>query len=427
MFSTLANAWKIPDLRKKILFTGLLLIIYRIGAHIPTPMINQGIIASMFNSSTNLFGFLDVISGGALKNMSIFTLSVGPYITSSIIIQLLTMVIPQWEAMQKEGGEEVRKKFQEYTRYGTVVLAMLQGYATIYGLHTRYASQGVELVVNPGFLSYSFIALTWTAGAVFLMWLGEFMNDRGIGNGISFLIFAGIVSRLPDAVIAIGQSTLAGTTQWWQLILLIVVVVATIAGVVFITQGTRRIPVQYAKRQVGRRVYGGQTTHIPFKVNQAGVLPVIFASSLLMLPQTILSFINAEWAAGLESAFGWNSWAHTVVYMLLILFFSYFYTAMQFNPAEVSKNMQKNGGFIPGIRPGRPTSEYLTRIMDRLTLAGAFFLCGLVLLPNMLFFTTSIDSGFGGTAILIAVGVALETMKAIESQVMERHYSGFLG
>ena len=428
MFQTLANAWKIADLRKKILYTALLLIIYRIGAHVPTPMINQQVITSLFSASTSLFGFLDIISGGALKNMSIFTLSVGPYITASIIIQLLTMVIPQWEEMQKEGGEEARRKFQEYTRYATVVLALLQGYATAYGMNVQYQSYyNVQLVLNPGFWSFSMIALTWTAGAIFLMWLGEYMNDRGIGNGISFLIFAGIISRLPETIISIGQSVFTGETAWWQLLILLAVVIVTIAGVVFVTSGTRRIPVQYAKRQVGRRTYGGQTTHIPFKVNQAGVLPVIFASSLLMLPQTILSFINADWAASLENSFGWNSPAHTTVYMLLILFFSYFYTAMQFNPSEVAKNMQKNGGFVPGIRPGPATSAYLTRIMDRLTLAGAVFLCVLVLLPNLLMLTTNINSGFGGTAILIAVGVAMETMKSIETQVKERHYSGFLG
>ncbi|MCL2498249.1 MAG: preprotein translocase subunit SecY [Symbiobacteriaceae bacterium] len=423
MFATLANAWKIIELRKKILFTLLLLVIYRIGAHIPTPSFNPAAVSGIFNSSTDLLGFLNVMSGGALGNMSLFALGVGPYITSSIIIQLLTMVIPSWEEMQKEGGQEVQRKFQEYTRYGTVVLAMLQGYATAYGLNAQYPGT----VLNPSMATYSLIAISWTAGAVLLMWLGEYMSDRGVGSGISIIIYAGIISRLPSAVISIIQSMMSGETAFWQPILLIIAAAATIAGVVFITEGVRRIPVQYAKRTVGRRVYGGQATHIPFKVNQAGVLPVIFASSLLMFPGTILSFINQNWAASFNEAFKWGSFWHTVVYLLLILFFSYFYTAMQFNPVDVSKNMQKNGGFVPGIRPGRPTSDYLTRIMDRLTLTGAIFLCGLVVLPNLLMVLTGIESGFGGTAILIAVGVALETMKQIESQVTERWYTGFLG
>lgn len=423
MFSTLANAWKIPDLRKKILFTGLLLIIYRIGAHIPTPMFNPAMVSGLFSSATDLLGFLNVISGGALGNMSIFALSVGPYITSSIIIQLLTMVIPSWEALQKEGGEEARKKFQEYTRYGTVILAMLQGYATAYGISV--SNEGA--VINPSILTFTLIALTWTTGTVFLMWLGEYMTERGIGSGISILIFAGIISRLPSAILGYANGVMSGELAIWKLIILVLAVLVIIAGVVFVTEGVRRIPVQYAKRTVGRRVYGGQSTHIPFKVNQAGVLPVIFASSLLMFPQTVLGFINAEWAASFSNAFKWGSFWHTIVYMLLILFFSYFYTAMQFNPVEVSKNMQKNGGFIPGIRPGRPTSDYLTRIMDRLTLAGAFFLCVLVVLPTALSAMVGMETGFGGTAVLIAVGVALETMKQIEAQVMQRHYSGFLG
>ena len=423
MFNTLANAWRIPELRKKILFTGLLIVIYRIGAHIPSPLFDTRAIAGMFTNSTDLLGFLDVMSGGALSNMSLFALGVGPYITSSIIVQLLTAVIPAWEEMQKEGGQEARKKFTEYTRYGTVALALLQSYGTAYGLSVRWPGA----VINPGIQTYTLISITWTAGAVFLMWLGEHLSESGVGSGISILIYAGIISRLPNAVISILQSFRDGEISFWQPLLLALVAVVIIAGVVFITEGVRRIPVQYAKRTVGRRVYGGQSTHIPFKVNQAGVLPIIFASSLLMFPSTILSFVNQEWASKFNDAFKWGSFVHTVVYLLLILFFSYFYTAMQFNPVEVSKNMQKNGGFIPGIRPGRPTSDYLTKIMDRLTLAGAFFLCGLVVLPQLLMFTTSIDSGFGGTAILIAVGVALETMKQIEAQVMERHYSGFLG
>ena len=423
MFSTLANAWKIPDLRKKIMYTALLLIIYRIGAHIPTPMFNPQAVSGLFSSATDLLGFLNVISGGALGNMSIFALSVGPYITASIIIQLLTSVIPSWEELQKEGGEEARKKFQEYTRYATVVLALLQGFATSYGMSVNYPG----VVIDPNIATFAMISLTWTTGTCFLMWLGEYMTERGIGSGISILIFAGIISRLPSAAFSYGTGVWNGEIAFWKIIILLAAVLAIIAGVVFVTEGVRRIPVQYAKRVVGRRSYGGQSTHIPFKVNQAGVLPVIFASSLLMFPQTVLSFINAEWAASFGEAFAWGSFWHTFIYILLILFFSYFYTAMQFNPVEVSKNMQKNGGFIPGIRPGRPTSDYLTRIMDRLTLAGAVFLCVLVVLPTVLSAAVGIETGFGGTAILIAVGVALETMKQIESQVMQRHYSGFLG
>ncbi len=418
MFSTFINAWKIQEQRKKILFTGLLIFLFRLGVHIPVPLIDATAIRSIFSNS-NFFGFLNVMSGGALKQMSFFALAVGPYITSSIVVQLLTIVIPKWEEMSKE-GEEGRKKLQEYTRYIAVALSMIQGYATV----NYIGSQGA--VKNPGFFSYFVISLTFTAGTMLLMWMAETIGEKGVGNGVSILIFAGIISQLPVAMIGMYQDAVAGTIPWWGVIVLGIIALFSVAGIVFITQGTRKIPVQYAKRVVGRKVYGGQNTHIPFKINQAGVLPVIFASSLLMFPETILQFVNASWATKLNEVMGTGTWLHTILYIILIFFFSFFYTMMQFNPIDTAKNMQKNGGFIPGIRPGKPTSDYISRIMSHLTVVGAAFLCILVLLPMVLSAVTTMETGFGGTTILIAISVALETIKSIEAQVMQRHYKGFL-
>ena len=418
MFSTFINAWKIQEQRKKILFTGLLIFLFRLGVHIPVPLIDATAIRSIFSNS-NFFGFLNVMSGGALKQMSFFALAVGPYITSSIVVQLLTIVIPKWEEMSKE-GEEGRKKLQEYTRYIAVALSMIQGYATV----NYIGSQGA--VKNPGFFSYFVISLTFTAGTMLLMWMAETIGEKGVGNGVSILIFAGIISQLPVAMIGMYQDSVSGTIPWWGVIVLGIIALFSVAGIVFITQGTRKIPVQYAKRVVGRKVYGGQNTHIPFKINQAGVLPVIFASSLLMFPETILQFVNASWATKLNEVMGTGTWLHTILYIILIFFFSFFYTMMQFNPIDTAKNMQKNGGFIPGIRPGKPTSDYISRIMSHLTVVGAAFLCILVLLPMVLSAVTTMETGFGGTTILIAISVALETIKSIEAQVMQRHYKGFL-
>lgn len=418
MFSTFVNAWKIQEQRKKILFTGLLIFLFRLGVHIPVPLIDATAIRSIFSNS-NFFGFLNVMSGGALKQMSFFALAVGPYITSSIVVQLLTIVIPKWEEMSKE-GEEGRKKLQEYTRYIAVALSMLQGYATV----NYIGSQGA--VKNPGFFSYFAIALTFTAGTMLLMWMAETIGEKGVGNGVSILIFAGIISQLPSAMIGMYQDAMAGKIPWWGVAILAVIALLSVAGIVFVTQGVRKIPVQYAKRVVGRKVYGGQNTHIPFKINQAGVLPVIFASSLLMFPETILQFVNATWATKLNQWMGTGTWLHTILYIVLIFFFSFFYTMMQFNPIDTAKNMQKNGGFIPGIRPGKSTSDYISRIMSHLTVVGAVFLCVLVLLPMVLSALTTMETGFGGTTILIAISVALETITSIEAQVMQRHYKGFL-
>ncbi|MCE5196728.1 MAG: preprotein translocase subunit SecY [Negativicutes bacterium] len=418
MFSTFVNAWKIPEQRKKILNTGLLILLFRLGCHIPVPLIDATAIRSIFSES-NFFGFLNVMSGGALKQMSLFALAVSPYITSSIVVQLLSVVIPKWEEMSKE-GEQGRKKLQEYTRYITLLLALIQGYAT-----ANYIGS-LGAVRDPGFYSYCVIALTFTAGTILLMWMAETIGEKGVGNGVSLLIFAGIISQMPDSVISMGKGVIAGTTPWWGVIILVVIVAVSVVGIVFVTQGTRKIPVQYAKRVVGRKVYGGQNTHIPFKINQAGVLPVIFASSLLMFPETILQFVNAGWAEKVSSFMGAGTWFHTILYVLLIFFFSFFYTMIQFNPIDTAKNMQKNGGFIPGIRPGKSTSDFLSRIMSRLTVVGAAFLCALVLLPMLLSAVTTMKTGFGGTTILIAISVALETIKAIEAQVMQRHYKGFL-
>lgn len=418
MFNTFVNAWKIPEQRKKLLYTGLLIFLFRLGCHIPVPLVDATAIRSIFSES-NFFGFLNVMSGGALKQMSFFALAVSPYITSSIVVQLLTVVIPKWEEMSKE-GEEGRKKLQEYTRYITLLLALVQGYATA----NYIGSMGA--VKNPGFYSYFVIALTFTAGSILLMWMAETIGEKGVGNGVSLLIFAGIISQMPEALINMVKGVIAGTTPWWGVAILVVIVALSVVGIVYVTQGTRKIPVQYAKRVVGRKVYGGQNTHIPFKINQAGVLPIIFASSLLMFPETILQFVNASWATKVNSFMGTGTWFHTILYVLLIFFFSFFYTMIQFNPIDTAKNMQKNGGFIPGIRPGKSTSDYLSRIMSRLIVVGAVFLSVLVLLPMILSAVTTMKTGFGGTTILIAISVALETIKAIEAQVMQRHYKGFL-
>ncbi len=417
MIQTLRNAWKIPDLRRRILFTVAMLIVFRIGAFIPVPGINIAVIQEIVQKG-GLLGFFDVVSGGAFSNFTIFALSITPYITASIIMQLLTIAIPKLEEMAKE-GEEGRKKIAQYTRYGTVVLALIQSIGLSLGMRgALYSATPINITI---------VALTLTAGTAFLMWLGEQITDKGIGNGISLLIFAGIISRLPDGIITIYQYYRVGTTNIVELVLFAIGAVLIIAGVVAIQEGQRRIPVQYAKRVVGRKMYGGQSTHIPIKVNQAGVIPVIFASSLLAFPQTIGAFFpESGFNRFMERYFAWGGFTHTLFTALLIVFFTYFYTAVTFNPMEVANNLRKYGGFIPGIRPGKPTSDYISKVLNRITLVGAFFLVVIVVIPVMLMRFTGLKIYFGGTALLIVVGVALETMKQIEAQMLMRHYQGFL-
>ncbi|MFZ5966773.1 MAG: preprotein translocase subunit SecY [Bacillota bacterium] len=424
MLSTLRNAWKIPDLRKRMLFTLLMLIIFRLGSTIPVPGINKAALASIFSQTeNNLFSFFNMISGGAFGQFTIFALSISPYITASIILQLLTIAIPSLEALARE-GEEGRKKIAQFTRYGTVVLAIIQAIGVSVGLFR-------SALISTDIWTVSVVVLTLTAGTAFLMWLGEQITENGIGNGISLIIFGGIISRIPVGVAQTFQKFNIGEINIISLIIFAVLAVVIIAGVVAIQQGQRKIPVQYAKRVVGRKMYGGHSTHIPLKVNQAGVIPVIFAISLLQFPLTLTYFFQggafSAWVQKWLSPGGNPGvWIYSILDMLLIIFFTYFYTAVTFNPSEVAENMKKHGGFIPGIRPGKPTAEYLERVLNRITLAGALFLALIAVMPTIIMRFTSIQMAFGGTSLLIAVGVALETMKQIEAQMMMRHYQGFL-
>ncbi|HHX51363.1 MAG TPA: preprotein translocase subunit SecY [Clostridia bacterium] len=416
MLDTLKSAIKLPDLRKKIIFTLWMFLIFRLGAHVPVPGIDSKILAEMMQS--NLFGFFDIISGGAFKRFTVFAMGIMPYINASIIMQLLTVVIPHLERLAKE-GEEGRKKIVQYTRYGTVILGAIQAFGMTFYLRGA--------LVNPGPLSYTVIIITLTAGTAFLMWLGELITEKGIGNGISLIIFAGIVSRLPMGIVNTFREVRAGETSIFGVLAFVVIALVVIGGVVAIQEGQRRIPVQYAKRVVGRRVYGGQSTHIPLKVNQAGVIPVIFAMSILLFPSTIASwFPNNNFAQFILTQFSFNSVLYMFFYAMLIIFFTYFYTAVTFNPADVADNMKKYGGFIPGLRPGRPTTEYIERVLSRITLAGAVFLATIALLPNFIMALTGLNVQFGGTSLLIVVGVALETMKQLESHLLMRHYQGFM-
>ena len=420
MLSTLRSIWKINDLRKKIIFTLLMFFVFRLGAHVPVPGINGAAIKELLSTGT-LFGFFDVISGGAFKKFTVFAMGIMPYINASIIMQLLTIVIPSLERLSKE-GEEGRRKLTQFTRYGTVVLGLIQATGMSF-----FLTKQEGILLNPSWPSLVVIIISLTAGTTFLMWIGELITEKGIGNGISLIIFAGIVSRLPAGLYTIGSYLRAGTTNIASVALFAVIAVVVILGIVAIHEGQRRIPVQYAKRVVGRRMYGGQTTHIPLKVNQAGVIPVIFAMSILMFPTTISAwFPENRVAQFINTWFDPRSWVYMVLYALLIIFFTYFYTAVTFNPQDVAENMKKYGGFIPGLRPGRPTAEYIDKILTRITLAGAVFLAIIALLPNFVMAVTGLDVYFGGTGLLIVVGVALETMKQLESHLLMRNYSGFM-
>jgi len=397
--------------------------IFRLGTSIPVPGIDREILNQFFASDGGLLNFFNFMSGGAFKNFTIFALSITPYITSSIIMQLLTIAIPKLEALAKE-GEEGRKKIAQFTRYGTVVLAVIQATGISIGLFRR-------ALISTDFWAVATVIITLTAGTAFLMWLGEQITENGIGNGISLIIFAGIISRVPLGISQTFQKVSAGEMSVLPLLIFAVLALFVIAGVIAIQQGTRKIPVQYAKRVVGRKMYGGQSTHIPLKVNQAGVIPVIFAISLLQFPMTLTYFFPdggfANFVAKYLSPTGSPGiYFYNLLYALLIIFFTYFYTAITFNPVEVADNMKKNGGFIPGIRPGKKTAEYLQKSLNKITLAGAFFLAMIAVLPTLILNFTSIDFRFGGTALLIAVGVSLETMKQIEAQMVMRHYQGFL-
>lgn len=417
MLAALANIFRIAELRQKVIFTLAMFIVFRAGTHIPVPGVNASVIEQLFRSG-NLFGLLDMFSGGALSKFSIFAMSITPYINASIILQLLKVVVPTLEQWSKE-GEEGFKKTTKLTRMLTVALAFVQACGMAYGLKMA--------INNPGIFSILLIAITLTAGTVFLMWIGEQITARGVGNGISLIIFAGIVSRLPDGLKVIFQYLQAGTVSLLNVILFAAIALAMVVFVIIISEGIRKIPVQYAKRVVGKKAYGGHTSYIPLKVNQAGVIPIIFASSVLMFPVTIAQFVDVPWIKAMGKLFQWGSPLQTTLYVLMILFFTYFYTAVSLNIGDLSDNIKKNGGFIPGLRPGNPTTEYLDKVMSRITLAGAVFLSLIALMPHVIGWVTRIEGVyFGGTALLIVVGVALQTMKQIESMVLMRHYHGFM-
>lgn len=419
MFAALGNAFKVRELRNKVLFVFAMIAVYRLGAHIPVP----GVDISKFTNQMNggILGFLDMFAGGALRRFTIFAMTISPYITSSIILQLLQVVIPQLEELAKSGPEG-RKKIAQYVRYGTVVLSLIQGMA----MATYMRNLGA--IPDPSFFTMFTIVITLTAGTSFLMWLGEQITDKGIGNGISILIFVSIVSRFPSAVGETISKWQAGSLTFLAILVFCILALVIIAAVIYIQQGERRIPVQYSKRVVGRKVYGGRNTHIPMKVNQAGVIPVIFASSVLMFPAAIFQFLPWDWAKYLANALNPNGSGplYLLLYTIFIIFFTYFYTAITFNSNDVADNLKKYGGFIPGLRPGRPTSQYLERVLSRITLSGSVFLACIAIVPYVLGPITGITLYFGGTSLLIVTGVALETMKQIESYLLMRHYEGFL-
>ena len=419
MLDSLSNIFKITELRNKILYTLMMFAIFRAGIHIPVPGVDASVIESLFTSG-NLFGLLDLFAGGALSKFSIFAMSITPYINASIIMQLLQAVVPQFEAWSKD-GEDGRKKIAKVTRYGTVVLGFVQAAGMAFALRANNA------LVNNDFLSVFVVAIILTAGTCLLMWIGEQITAYGIGNGISLIIFAGIVARLPDGLETIYQYIQNGTINMFQAFLFAVIALAMIAVVVAVTQGQRRIPIQYAKRVVGRKLYGGHSTFLPLKVNQAGVIPIIFASSVLMFPVTIAQFIDNEYVHKVADLFTWGTPLQTALYALLIFIFTYFYTAISINITDMADNMKKYGGFIPGIRAGKPTADYVDNVMTKITLAGAVFLAIVAIIPNFLGTITGVQGVyFGGTALLIVVGVALDTMQQIESLMVTRHYKGFV-
>lgn len=415
------NIAKIPELKRRVIFTLLMLLVYRVGVHIPTPGIDAARLKDFFQQfQQTLFGIVDMFTGGAMENFSVFSLGIMPYISASIILQLLTVVVPHLERLSKE-GEAGRKKITQYTRYGTVGLSLVQGMGISIGLAR---SEGMVYMSTPAFVILSMITLT--AGTAFLMWLGEQITERGIGNGISLIIFAGIVARMPSALGSTVQLVKTGDMGFLVLLLLIIVMVIVIAVIVFVERGQRRIPVQYAKRVVGRRIYGGQSTHLPLKVNTAGVIPPIFASSLIIFPATIAQFLNVP---ALKDVTNWlrpGTAVYELIYIVLIVFFCYFYTAVTFNPVDVADNMKKYGGYIPGIRPGKKTSQYIDKVLTRLTFAGAIYISVVCVLPSILIGRFNAPFYFGGTSLLIVVGVALDTLAQIESHMIQRHYEGFI-
>lgn len=423
VLSAFQNIFKIPELKSRVLFTLALLTVYRIGAHIPTPGINGEELSKFLTDKGGaLMGFFDMFSGGALSRVTIFALGIMPYISASIIFQLLTVVIPAIGKLAKE-GEAGRKKITKYTRYGTVVISAIQSFGIAVGLESM--AQGA-FIQNPGWSFRLLTMLTLTSGTAFIMWLGEQITERGIGNGISLIIFAGIVARFPNAVMSTFRLMQAGELSLFFVIFLVIMMIGVVGAIVFIERGQRKIPVQYAKRVVGRKVYGGQSTHLPLKINTAGVIPPIFASSIIMFPATVAGFIAVPWVQEVAKQFSPGTTLYTLLYVGMIFFFSYFYTAIVFNPVDIADNLKKYGGYIPGIRPGQKTSEYIYKVLSRLTFVGAFYLAIVCVIPEILISKFNVPFYFGGTSLLIVIGVALDTVSQIESHLLTRSYEGFL-
>ncbi|MCI9564351.1 MAG: preprotein translocase subunit SecY [Oscillospiraceae bacterium] len=430
MIQTIRKAWGIPELRKKILFTLLILVIYRIGSAIPVPYVDTNTLSAYLNGmGTTILGLYNVMSGGAFAQATVFALGIQPYINSSIIIQLLTVAIPALERMQREGGEEGKKKLQSITRYATVGIAFLQ--ALGYYFILRNGFNGQSMLTQDSIWVALVIMVSWVAGSSFLMWLGEQCNEFGVGNGISMILFAGIISRVPNMVSDLYQGIISGTMHWGWTVLIVVGVLLLVVLIVFVNDAERRIPVQYAKRQVGRKMYGGQSSNLPMKVNMSGVLPIIFAQSIASIPATIGAFLPTRPAEGsfgyaLLNAIDTKSFLYLVVYFVLIIGFSYFYASIQFNPVEISNNLKRNGGFIPGFRPGKPTSDFIAKVLNKVTLFGAIYLGVVAIVPLLADKFMAMSIGIGGTSVIIVVGVALETVKALENQMLMRQYKGFL-
>jgi preprotein translocase subunit SecY len=426
VFEALQNIFKIPELKKRVLFSLGMLAVYRIGCFIPTPGIDRIALASFFKQAQGtLLGLFDMFSGGALERLSVFALGIMPYISSSIIFQLLTVVVPAIEKLSKE-GEAGRKKIIQYTRYGTMVLSVVQGLGIAIGLESMRGPAGELVVPTPGWSFRLLTVLTLTAGTAFIMWLGEQMSEKGIGNGISLIIFAGIVCRIPTAIGNTIKLVNAGQLSLFVIIFILAVMFAVIAGIVFVERGQRRLPIHYAKRVVGLKTFNAQSSHLPLKVNMAGVIPPIFASSIIMFPATIANFINIPWVQTAAKSLTPGNWVYNVFFVAFIIFFCYFYTAVTFNPVDVAENIKKHGGYIPGIRPGKETSDFMDSVLTRLTFAGAIYISLVCVLPSILIGKFNLPFYFGGTALLIAVGVGMDTVAQIESHLITRNYEGFL-
>ncbi|MEZ5063372.1 MAG: preprotein translocase subunit SecY [bacterium] len=427
MFEKIATIFKIPELKRRVLFTLGMLVLYRVGGHVPTPGIDGSALGEFFASQgDSLFGLYDMFVGGNLSQATIFALGIMPYISASIIFQMLTAVVPFFEKLQKE-GESGRKKITQYTRYGTVALGLIQGFGVAKFLEGLASPSGIPVVPHPGVMFEFTTVVTLIAGTILTMWMGEQITERGIGNGISLIIFIGIVARYPLDAINTFRAVSSGAVHIVLLLAVLALMVGVTMGVIAVTQGQRRIPVQYARRVVGRKVYGGQSTHIPLRVNAAGVIPIIFAQSFIMFPSTLaLYWPNNEFVQAIAANLRFGTLVHSLLYAAIIIFFAYFYTAIILNPVEWADNMKKHGAFIPGIRPGKKTSEYIDRILTHITLPGAIFLAAIAILPFVLINKTGVPFFFGGTGLLIVVGVALDTLQQIESHLLMRHYDGFL-